>query len=109
MMRGALLLAVGSPFFGALAQAQSGYQAITVADGGIIRGVVPINKEIDVCDPNSQKKRDLQARKIVNDVSVPQFSRNTLRLIVCVLRGLLIAALEDGLITANPASRGEVH
>jgi len=47
--------------------------------------------------------------KIVNDVSVPQFSRNTLRLIVCVLRGLLNAALEDGLITANPASRGEVH
>ena len=70
MMRGALLLAVGLPFFGALAQAQSGYQAITVADGGIIRGVVkwsgpvpktvalPINKDIDVCDPNSQKKRE---------------------------------------------------
>ena len=46
-----------------------------------------------------------QARKIVNDVSVPQFSRNTLRLIVCVLRGILNAAVEDGLIGANPASR----
>jgi len=56
-----------------------------------------------------KRSANLQARKIVNDVSVRQFSRNTLRLIVCVLRGLLNAALEDGLITANPASRGEVH
>ena len=66
------MLAAGLPFFGALAQAQSGYQAITVADGGIIRGVVkwsgpvpktvvlPMNKDVDVCDPTSQKKRDLE-------------------------------------------------
>ncbi len=46
-----------------------------------------------------------RTRKIVNEVSVPTFSRNTLRLIVCVLRGILNTALEDGLIEANPASR----
>ena len=36
-----------------------------------------------------------RTRKIVNDVSVPKFSLNTLRLIVCVLRGILNAAFED--------------
>jgi hypothetical protein len=72
MMRGVLLLAVALPLVGAGGVAQSRYQLVTVADGGIIRGVVkwsgavprtvalPINKDIDVCDPNSQKKRDLE-------------------------------------------------
>jgi integrase len=46
-----------------------------------------------------------QMRKIVNDLTEPKLSRNTLRLILCVLRGILNAGLEDGLILANPASR----
>jgi integrase len=37
--------------------------------------------------------------------TVPRFSRNTLRLIVCALRAVLNAALEDGLIESNPAVR----
>jgi len=46
-----------------------------------------------------------QTRKIANELSVLRFSRNTVRLIICVLRGILNAAIEDGLIAANPASR----
>jgi hypothetical protein len=54
------------------AGAQSGYQVITVNDGGTITGTVkwsgplpkiaavPINKDPEVCDPQSQKKRDLE-------------------------------------------------
>lgn len=52
--------------------AQSGYQTITVSNGGTIRGTVKwtgpapkpviltINKNPDICDPQSQKKRDLE-------------------------------------------------
>jgi hypothetical protein len=52
--------------------AQSGYQTITVNDGGTITGTVKwngpvpkmptvtINKDVEVCDPQSQKKRDLE-------------------------------------------------
>jgi hypothetical protein len=52
--------------------AQSGYQVISVSDGGTITGTVkwsgptpripilPINKDPDICDPHSQKKRDLE-------------------------------------------------
>lgn len=46
-----------------------------------------------------------QTREIANELSVLRFSRNTVRLIICVLRGILNAAIEDGLIAANPASR----
>lgn len=54
------------------AAGQSGYQVITVNDGGTITGTVkwsgpmpkiaamPINKDTEVCDPQSQKKRDLE-------------------------------------------------
>ena len=54
------------------AAGQSGYQVITVNDGGTITGtvkwsgpipkiaVMPINKDAEVCDPQSQKKRDLE-------------------------------------------------
>jgi hypothetical protein len=54
------------------AAGQSGYQVITVNDGGTITGTVkwsgpmpkiaaiPINKDAEVCDPQSQKKRDLE-------------------------------------------------
>jgi hypothetical protein len=54
------------------AVAQSGYQVITVNDGGTITGTVKwsgalpktaavaINKDTDVCDPQAQKKRDLE-------------------------------------------------
>jgi integrase len=46
-----------------------------------------------------------KATKLVNGVAVPKFSQNTLRLIVCALRAVLNAAVEDGLIATNPASR----
>jgi hypothetical protein len=54
------------------ARGQSGYQVIAVNDGGTITGTVkwsgpmpkiaaiPINKDPEVCDPQSQKKRDLE-------------------------------------------------
>jgi len=54
------------------AAGQAGYQVITVNDGGTITGTVkwsgplpkiaaiPINKDPEVCDPQSQKKRDLE-------------------------------------------------
>ena len=37
--------------------------------------------------------------------TAPRFSRNSLRLIVCALRGVLNAAVEDGQMERNPASR----
>lgn len=52
--------------------AQSGYQVVTVSDGGTIAGTVKwsgpvpktvpivINKDPEICDPQSQKKRDLE-------------------------------------------------
>jgi hypothetical protein len=59
------------------AGAQGGYQVITVNDGGTITGTVKwsgplpkstavaINKDTEVCDPQAQKKRDLE-RLVVN-------------------------------------------
>ena len=46
-----------------------------------------------------------KATRIVKEITVPRFSKNTLRLVVCVLREVMNAALEDGLIEANPASK----
>lgn len=46
-----------------------------------------------------------QATEKVDDVQVPKYSRNTLRLISCALRSVLNAAVEDGLIDSNPAAR----
>ena len=54
------------------AAAQSGYQVITVNDGGTITGTVKwtgplpkiptiaVNKDPEICDPQAQKKRDLE-------------------------------------------------
>ncbi len=54
------------------ATAQGGYQVVAVAHGGIIKGTVvwsgpephlssfPINKDQQICDPESQKTRDLE-------------------------------------------------
>jgi len=39
------------------------------------------------------------------EFAVPRFSRNTMRLIVCALRSVLSAAVEDRLIESNPASK----
>jgi len=56
----------------AVAAAQAGYQSITVSDGGTITGTVKwsgpvpkiptlaINKDPEICDPQAQKKRDLE-------------------------------------------------
>jgi integrase len=41
----------------------------------------------------------------VSQAIVPKFAKNTLRLIVCALRTVLNAAVEDGIIESNPASR----
>jgi len=46
-----------------------------------------------------------QATRNVGEPTLPRFSKNTLRLIMCSLRTVLNAALEDGLIETNPASR----
>jgi integrase len=49
-----------------------------------------------------------RSTKIVDEktgATAPKFSRNTMRLIVCALRAVLNAALEDGIIVSNPASR----
>ena len=46
-----------------------------------------------------------QANHTVKDISILKFSKNTLRLIVCALRAVLNAAVENGLIDSNPASR----
>jgi len=46
-----------------------------------------------------------QATHEVDGVSVPKYARNTIRLIVCALRTVLNAALEDGWIDSNPAAK----
>ena len=43
--------------------------------------------------------------RIVNEAASLRFSRNTLRLIVSALRSVLNAAVEEGLIDSNPASK----
>jgi len=42
---------------------------------------------------------------VVDKITVPRFSKNTLRLIMCALRTVLNAAVEDGFIESNPATR----
>ena len=46
-----------------------------------------------------------QATRTVKEIEVPRFSKNTLRLVVCALRAVMNAAVEDGLIEVNPASK----
>ena len=46
-----------------------------------------------------------RATRIVREIEVARFSRNTLRLVVCTLRAVMNAAVEDGLIEVNPASK----
>jgi integrase len=46
-----------------------------------------------------------QATKQVDQLLVPKYAKNTLRLIVCAMRTVLNAAVEDGLIESNPAAR----
>jgi hypothetical protein len=72
MMRGIVLLTAALSLGSGRAAAQSKYQVVPVNGGGTIRGtvkwtgVVPttvsltLNKDFEVCDPNSQKKRDLE-------------------------------------------------
>jgi hypothetical protein len=62
--------------------AQSGYQAVTVNDGGTITGTVKwtgpvpkipslvINKDPEICDPQVQKKRDLERLLIASSGGV---------------------------------------
>ena len=46
-----------------------------------------------------------QVTRDVKGQQVPKFSRNTMRLIVCALRSVLNAAVEDGYIESNPAAK----
>ena len=46
-----------------------------------------------------------QATRDVKEIEVPRFSKNTLRLVVCALRAVMNAAVEDGLVEVNPASK----
>jgi hypothetical protein len=62
--------------------AQSSYQTVTVNDGGTITGTVKwtgplpkmptaaINKDIEVCDPQAQKKRDLERLLVASNGGV---------------------------------------
>lgn len=48
------------------------------------------------------------ATRVVNEETgetAPKYSRNTLRLVVCALRTVLNAAVEDGVLESNPAAR----
>jgi hypothetical protein len=73
MMKSRVLTLVGTLLvLLARSTAQSGYQTITVNDGGTITGTVKwtgpvpkvpallINKDPEICDPQGQKKRDLE-------------------------------------------------
>ena len=46
-----------------------------------------------------------QATREVNGISILRFSRNTLRLIISALRAVLNAAVEDGIVDNNAASK----
>jgi integrase len=46
-----------------------------------------------------------RATREVDGITQPKFSRNTLRLIICALRAVLNAAVEDGFIESNAAAR----
>jgi hypothetical protein len=71
-LRLTVALALGVLLWAARGSAQSGYQVIAVNDGGTITGTVKwsgpvpkgstvaINKDPEVCDPQGQKKRDLE-------------------------------------------------
>src|ERR1700723_3548327 len=86
-----LLASLLAPIFSA---AQSGYQVISVQDGGTIRGAVKwqgalphlvtseINKDAQVCDPLGQKHRDLERLMVAPDGGVANtvvFIRNITR------------------------------
>ena len=72
MMRGIVLLSAALSLGSLQSAAQSKYQVVPVNGGGTIRGTVKwtgvapktvslsLNKDVEVCDPNSQKKRDLE-------------------------------------------------
>jgi integrase len=66
------------------------------------------NKKLDEIRRDNVKKFLADMSKQTEEVGglqVPMYSKNTLRLIVCALRTVLNAAVEDGLIESNPASR----
>src|SRR5262249_45099793 len=50
-------------------------------------------------------KRDAVKAYLATLVADGRFSRNTLRLIVCTLRVIFNAAVEDGVVDRNPAAR----
>ncbi len=49
-------------------------------------------------------KRD-DIKTLINDLIAKELSRNTVRNVLCVIRGMLNQAIEAGLIEANPAAR----
>lgn len=76
---GGLLAVVGIAFAAEVCAAQSGYQVVSVVDGGSIKGTVKwqgplphlvpseINKDPQICDPQGQKRRDLERLLVAQD------------------------------------------
>ena len=49
-------------------------------------------------------KRD-DVKELINELIAKGLSRNTIRNVLCVIRGIVNQAIEDGLIESNPAAR----
>jgi hypothetical protein len=97
--------------------AQSAYQAIAVTDGGTITGTVKwtgpmpksaalaINKDPEICDPQSQKKRDLERLIVAANGSVA----NTVVFLKNVTRGKAMILPEDRQFLDQRNCRYEPH
>jgi hypothetical protein len=74
-----LFVIVGAVFAAEVCAAQSGYQVVSATDGGSIQGTVKwqgplphltpseINKEPQICDPQGEKRRDLERLLVAQD------------------------------------------
>jgi len=101
----------------ALSLAQSGYQTIAVNDGGTITGSVKwtgpvpklssvvINKDPEVCDPNSEKKRDLERLVIASNGGVA----NTVVFLKDITRGKAMDLPETRQFLNQKTCRYEPH
>lgn len=98
-------------------RAQSGYQVITVSDGGTITGTVKwsgpvpkvtavaINKDPEVCDPQSQKKRDLERLLVATNGGVA----NTVVFLKDITKGKAMDLPEDHQFLNQKTCRYEPH
>ncbi len=96
---------------------QSGYEVISVSDGGTITGTVkwsgpapklsafPINKDPEICDPRSQKKRDLERLVISSSGGVA----NTVVFLKDITKGKSWDIQEDRQFLNQKTCRYEPH